>query len=164
MPALLLGTCPINNSRAVQNNRHFTVDIFKCMFLKEKFYFLYRLYSMFLLQVHLTMGQYWSSASGNGLVPKRRQAITWVNDEPVTDAFMHQQASMHYGDVIISTMASQITSLTIAYSIVYPGADKKNKALRHWPLWGEFTGDRWIPRTKGQWRGKSFHLMTSSWS
>ena len=24
------------------------------------------------------------------------------------------------------------------------------KALRHWPLCGEFTGDRWIPRTKGQ--------------
>ena len=22
---------------------------------------------------------------------------------------------------------------------------------------------RWIPRTKGQWRGKCFHLMTSSW-
>ena len=22
------------------------------------------------------------------------------------------------------------------------------KAPRHWPLWGEFTGDRWIPRTK----------------
>ena len=28
---------------------------------------------------------------------------------------------------------------------------KKNiNAPRHWPLWGEFTGDRWIPRTKGQ--------------
>ena len=27
---------------------------------------------------------------------------------------------------------------------------KKNiKARRHWPLCGEFTGDRWIPRTKG---------------
>ena len=38
---------------------------------------------------------------------------------------------------------------------------RKNKAPRHWPLWGEFTGDRWIPRTKGQQRGK-FHLMTSS--
>ena len=37
------------------------------------------------------------------------------------------------------------------------------KAPRHWPLWGEFTGDRWIPRTKGQLRGKCFHLMTSSW-
>ena len=24
------------------------------------------------------------------------------------------------------------------------------KAPRHWPLWGEFTGDRWIPRTNGQ--------------
>ena len=24
------------------------------------------------------------------------------------------------------------------------------KALRHWPLCGEFTGDQWIPRTKGQ--------------
>ena len=28
------------------------------------------------------------------------------------------------------------------------------EAPRYWPLWGEFTGDRWIPRTKGQWRGK----------
>ena len=36
------------------------------------------------------------------------------------------------------------------------------KAPRHWPLWGEFTCDRWIPGTKGQWRGKCFHLMTSS--
>ena len=36
------------------------------------------------------------------------------------------------------------------------------KALRHSPLRGEFTGDRWIPRTKGQWRGKCFHLTTSS--
>ena len=38
------------------------------------------------------------------------------------------------------------------------------KAPRHWPLCGEFTGDRWIPRTKGQLRGKCFHLMTSSWN
>ena len=37
------------------------------------------------------------------------------------------------------------------------------KAPRHWPLWGEFTGDRWIPRTKDQLRGKCFNLMTSSW-
>ena len=37
------------------------------------------------------------------------------------------------------------------------------KAPRHWIFLGEFTGHRWIPRTKGQWRGKCFHLMTSSW-
>ena len=36
-------------------------------------------------------------------------------------------------------------------------------APRHWPLCGEFIGDRWILRTKGQQRGKCFHLMTSSW-
>ena len=24
------------------------------------------------------------------------------------------------------------------------------KAPRYWPLWGEFTGDRWILRTQGQ--------------
>ena len=31
----------------------------------------------------------------------------------------------HYGDVIMSTMASQITSLTIVYSIVYSRADRR---------------------------------------
>ena len=36
------------------------------------------------------------------------------------------------------------------------------KAPRHLPLWGDFTGGRWIPHTKGQLRGKCFHLMTSS--
>ena len=35
------------------------------------------------------------------------------------------------------------------------------KAPCHWPLSGESTGDRWIPLTKGQWRGKCFHVKTS---
>ena len=57
---------------------------------------------------------------------------------------------LHYNDVIMSAMASQITSLTIVYSTVYSGADQTSiKAPRHWPLQGEFTGDRWISRTKG---------------
>ena len=33
---------------------------------------------------------------------------------------------------------------------------KNIKALRHWPLCGEFTGDRWIPRTKGPVTQKMF--------
>ena len=54
--------------------------------------------------------------------------------------------SKYYNDVIMGAMASQITSLAIVYWTVYSGADKKNiKAPRHWPLCGEFTGDRWIP-------------------
>ena len=57
----------------------------------------------------------------------------------------------HYDDVIMGAIASQITSLTIVYPSVYSGADQSNiKAPRHWPLCGEFTGDRWIPRTNGQ--------------
>ena len=32
---------------------------------------------------------------------------------------------MHYSDVIMSTMASQITSLTIVYSTVYSGTDQR---------------------------------------
>ena len=57
----------------------------------------------------------------------------------------------HYNDVIMSPMASQITSLTIVYSSVYiiQTQIKQNiKAPRHWPLCREFTGHRWIPRTK----------------
>ena len=42
-------------------------------------------------------------------------------------------------------MASQITSLAIVYTTVYSDQGN-NKAPRHWPLCGEFTGDQWIPR------------------
>ena len=49
----------------------------------------------------------------------------------------------HYFDVIIGMMASQITSLTIAYSTIYSDADqRKHQSYR--PLCGEFTGDLWI--------------------
>ena len=57
---------------------------------------------------------------------------------------------VHYNDVIMSMIASQITSLTVVYSSIKSADRSKIKAPRDWPLWGEFTGDRWIPRTKGQ--------------
>ena len=50
------------------------------------------------------------------------------------------------------------------HSAVVSGTYKRNfKATRHWLLWGKSTGYRWIPLTKGQWRGNGFHLMTSSY-
>ena len=56
-----------------------------------------------------------------------------------------------YSDVIMSVMASQITSVLVVYWSVCLGVDqRKIKAPRHWPLWGEFTCHRWIPRTKSQ--------------
>ena len=45
--------------------------------------------------------------------------------------------------------ASQITSLAIVY-FIQAEIKENNKAPRHWLLYGEFTGDRWIPRTIGQ--------------
>ena len=51
----------------------------------------------------------------------------------------------------MSAMASQIAGASIVNSTVWLGADQENiKAPHHWPLYGEFTGDLWIPRTKGQ--------------
>ena len=46
----------------------------------------------------------------------------------------------------MSAMASQITGV----SIVQAQIKEDIKAPRDWPLWGESTGDQWIPRTKGQ--------------
>ena len=70
---------------------------------------------------------------------------------------------VHYDDVIMTTIASQITSLTVVYSIVYSDADerKHQSSASLAFVWG-IHRDRWIPRTKGQLRGKCFHLMTSS--
>ena len=45
-------------------------------------------------------------------------------------------------------MASQITSLTIVYSIIYSDADqRKYQSSTSLAFVREFTGDRWIPRT-----------------
>ena len=54
-------------------------------------------------------------------------------------------------------------SLSFTQSFVQAQIKENINAPRHWPLWGKFTGDRWIPLTNGQLRGKCFHLMTSSW-
>ena len=64
----------------------------------------------------------------------------------------------------MTMMASQITSLTVVYSTVYTDADqrKHQSSASLAFVWG-IHRDRWIPRTKGQLRGKCFHLMTSSW-
>ena len=49
----------------------------------------------------------------------------------------------HYGDVIMGAVVSQITSVSMIYSIVCLGADQENvKAPCHRHLWGKFTGDR----------------------
>ena len=88
----------------------------------------------------------------------------WVNPclpSPMS-ACMTGQLS-HYSDVIMSKIASLITSLAVVHSTVYSDADQRklqsSASLAF--VWG-IHRDRWITRTKGQLRGKCFHLMTSS--
>ena len=73
------------------------------------------------------------------------------------------ESLIHYGDVIMGTMASQITSITILYWTVLSGADQRKhqssaslafvRGIHRWPV---NSPHKW-PVTR-----KCFHLMTSS--
>ena len=70
-------------------------------------------------------------------MPKGQQAIPWTNNDLIhwrlllglsglnLNGHKQQLFPNHYDDVIMSAMASQITSLTIVYSTVYSGADQR---------------------------------------
>ena len=128
---------------------------------------------------HICVGKQTIIGSDNGLASGWRQVIIWTNakimligplgtksDEIVIEihTFPFKKIHLHYIDIIMTTMASQITSLTVVYSTVYSDADqrKHQSSTSLAFVWG-IHRDRWIPRTKGQLRGKCFHLMTSSW-
>ena len=74
-----------------------------------------------------------------------------------------QGSSLHYDDVIMSAIASLITSLTIVYSTVYPGADqsKHQSSASLAFVWGIHRGPVNSPH-KWPVTRKIFHLMTSS--
>ena len=68
----------------------------------------------------------------------------------------------HCSDVIMSVIAPQITGVPLACSTMCSDADHRNiKALRHWPLWGESTGDRWSPLQKAS--NAEIVSLWSSW-
>ena len=104
------------------------------------------------LPVPLTVSRRLSSSDTTIITRNRAASRLWGLTE------------VHYTDVIMTKMASQITSLTVVYSTVYSDADqrKHQSSASLAFVWG-IHRDRWIPRTKGQLRGKCFHLMTSSW-
>ena len=61
------------------------------------------------------------------------------------------KAYIYYNDVIMSRMASHITSLTIVYSTVYSVVDQiKHQSSASLAFVRGIHRDRWIPRTKGQ--------------
>ena len=57
----------------------------------------------------------------------------------------------HYNEVIMGAMASEITSLEIVYPTVYSRTyQTKHQRYPSLAFMRELTGDRAIPRTKGQ--------------
>ena len=53
---------------------------------------------------------------------KRINILLWVTEPPWN---LRRWAIIHYDDVIMDSIASQITSLTIVYSIVHSGTDQR---------------------------------------
>ena len=75
------------------------------------------------------------------------------------------KSTFRYSDVIISTLAYQITNLPIVYSTVYSGADqRKRQSSASLAFVRGIYRDRWFTRTKDHKRRKCFHLMTSSFT
>ena len=57
----------------------------------------------------------------------------------------------HYDDVIMARWRLKSPAPRLfTEPFIQTQTKEKIKAPRHWPLCGEFTGDRWIPRTNGQ--------------
>ena len=69
-----------------------------------------------------------------------------------------------YSDVTMNILASQITGDSIVCLTVGWDINENIKGRVACPLWGESTGDRWIPHTKGKSYRNCFHLMTSSYA
>ena len=87
---------------------------------------------------HICISELPIIGSDNGLSPGRRQAIIWTNagillnrilginfSEILSEIHIFSFKKMHYDDVIMTMLASQITSLTVVYSIVYSGVNQR---------------------------------------
>ena len=132
-------------------------DILQMMFFQV---FSWMKVCLFLFKVRGTLFrrlncQHVSIGSGSGLALNRQQTVNW------TQCWLRCLTPYHYNDVIMCAIASQITSLTIDYSIVYSDADQYQSSASLAFVRG-IHRDRWIPHRNGQLRGKCFHLMTSS--
>ena len=58
----------------------------------------------------------------------------------------------------------KLSATSLLFNGSFKGTSKKTSQLcTAGPLWGESTGDRWIPLTKGQQYGKHSHDVTLSW-
>ena len=99
-------------------------DIFKCILLNYKTY---------TVDFRYIAGQYHDIVHSTTALN-----VVWSDFE------LTERHPYHYNDVILSEMASQITSLTIVYCTIYSGADQRKhqssaslafvRGIRRWPV------------------------------
>ena len=80
----------VNSSPPEQNDRHFSDDIFKCIFINEKFCVFVQISLEFVPKGPIDN----KSGSGNGWARSRRQAIIWEMLTQFTDAYMRHLGEM----------------------------------------------------------------------
>ena len=61
----------------------------------------------------------------NSLEGSQFTCLPWQCSPEISQSHLQLAWKGHYNDIIMGTMASQITSLTIVYSIVYSGTDQR---------------------------------------
>ena len=114
----------------------------------------------FIWVIHLA-NLFWLWSRVKNSMPRRR----WkTRGKPMdTEYYQTKRIKVHYGDVIVGAMASQITSLTAVYSSVYSGADQiKHQSSASLAFVRGI--DQWSVNSQHKWpvKRKMFHLMTSS--
>ena len=82
----------------------------------------------------------------------------YIESEPCSYSILGWQQP-RYSDITMSAMhfKSHTTSRLFAQPFVQAHIKEKMQTSRHWPLWGESTGDRCIPLTKASVAEKCFH-------
>ena len=117
-------------------------------------YYLIQVYVPSILIVMLSWVSFWLDPSA---VPARISLgiltlLAMTNQMSATSSDAMPRVSLvHYGDVIMGAIASQITSLTIVYSTVYSDADqRKHQSSASLAFVRGIHRDRWILRTNGQ--------------
>ena len=107
----------VNSSSPEQNGRHFADDMFKRIFLNENIWI-----SNLISLKYVPWGQIDNMSVLDQIIVCRLDG--WASS-PTRICGTWGRWVNHYGDVIMGTEASQITSLTIVSSTVYSDADQR---------------------------------------
>ena len=133
-------TKPFNTLRPRQNGRYFPDDIFECILLKENVWIPIKISLKFVPKSPINNIQAlvqimpWRRPGDKPLsepmlvrLPTHKCVTRpqWVKVSSLSLGRSYGCPAAHCNDVIMSAMASQITSRAIVYSVVYSGTDQR---------------------------------------